>query len=104
MENGAVLEVNYSDILPFDVVSIHNVEVKTPLEARNFGGALFSVFKNRVKKLKIDISSEFSNDILEGVELAAYEFNKYKSVSKPAKLKALRFQAFQPLLVTFLKV
>lgn len=57
--------------------------------AREFGGKMYTKYKNTVTELVIDIDSKFAEDINEGVVLAGYTFDKYKTDPKKAKLDKL---------------
>jgi leucyl aminopeptidase len=84
------IDINHNRYLKDDYVSVHKKEINTAEDARQIGGMLYNKFKFTVDKLKIEIDTPFCEDLLEGVELASYEFNHYKSKTNEPRLKKVK--------------
>lgn len=69
----------------YDYITVWDGEVTTRQQARDLGGKMFTRFKSKVAELDIYVPKAQESDVGEGVRLAAYEFNKYKT--RDTKLK-----------------
>ena len=69
----------------YDFVTVCDRELKSEKDAREFGGDMFSRFKNKVSVLEINVDKH-NDAIMEGVHMAAYTFNKYKTGPEDVKL------------------
>lgn len=74
-------------------VRVENRTLKDAVSARNFGGSVYSLFKDKADTLKFNISHKFNADIKEGTTLAGYQFLKYKSDAEPNRLKEVIIDA-----------
>jgi len=70
----------------WDYITVADRELTTAKEAREFGGQMYTRFKDKVEELEIDVSTKFVNDINEGVAMAGYTFNRYKTKPKDPKI------------------
>jgi leucyl aminopeptidase len=73
----------------YDYITVIETKPKTANDARELGGDMFSKYKKIATTLELDDALGFSNDILEGIDLAGYTFNKYKTDSKDIKLDSV---------------
>ena len=70
----------------WDYITVADRELTNAKEAREFGGEMYTRFKDKVDELEIDVSDKLANDIAEGVALAGYTFNRYKTEPKDPKI------------------
>jgi leucyl aminopeptidase len=71
----------------YDYITVWDGELKTEQDYRDFGGNMFSRFKGKVSEMDIYVPKSMEKDVGEGVNLSAYEFNRYKSDESKTKLK-----------------
>jgi leucyl aminopeptidase len=74
-------------------VRVENRKITSPLEARNFGGEMYTLFKSKADVLHFNITTKYNNDIQEGSDLAGYQFLTYKSDAEPNRLQAVEIKA-----------
>ena len=70
----------------WDYITVADRELTNAKEAREFGGEMYTRFKDKVDELEIDVTDKLANDIAEGVALAGYTFNRYKTKPKDPKI------------------
>jgi len=73
----------------YDYITVIKSKPKTAQEARELGGKMFNKYKKIAATLELDEALGFINDMLEGVDLARYTFNKYKTETKDIKLQSI---------------
>lgn len=73
----------------YDYITVIKSKPKTAQEARELGGKMFNKYKKIAATLELDEALGFTNDMLEGVDLARYTFNKYKTEIKDIKLQSI---------------
>jgi len=73
----------------YDYITVIKSKPKTAQEARELGGKMFNKYKKIAATLELDEALGFINDMLEGVDLARYTFNKYKTEIKDIKLQSI---------------
>ena len=76
--NKGLINPNYAHP-DWDYITIADREITDEKSAREFGGDMYTRFKNKVTELEIDVDSKFVNDIQEGVAMAGYVFQRYKT-------------------------
>ena len=69
----------------YEFITVADRELKSEKDAREFGGDMYTRFKNKLSVLEINVD-KYNDAILEGVHMAAYTFNKYKTEPKEVKL------------------
>lgn len=70
----------------WDYITVADREITDEKSAREFGGDMYTRFKDKVTELEIDVDSKFVNDIQEGVAMAGYVFQRYKTKPKDPKI------------------
>lgn len=70
----------------WDYITVADREITDAKSAREFGGDMYTRFKDKVTELEIDVDTKFVNDINEGVAMAGYVFNRYKTKPKDPKI------------------
>lgn len=69
----------------YEFITVADRELKSEKDAREFGGDMYTRFKAKVEELEISVE-KYNDAIMEGVHMAAYTFNKYKTDAKENKL------------------
>lgn len=69
----------------YDYITISDAKLETAKDAREFGGKMYTKYKDTATELTIDTDGKFANDVNEGVTLAGYTFNRYKTSPKDPK-------------------
>lgn len=69
----------------YEFVTVSDTDIKNDHDAREFGGKMYSRFKNKVELLDINVPKKYAAAVGEGVNMAAYTFTKYKN-TESAKL------------------
>lgn len=69
----------------YDIVYVADKELTDEKTAREFGGEVYTKYKDTATELTI-IPGTHANDVNEGVALAGYTFNRYKTEPKDPKI------------------
>ena len=75
-------------------VHIEDAEIKSANDAREFAGRVYGKFKSTADSLDFRFSTEYAIELTEGAELAAYEFNKYKTNPEPNRLQTVTVNGY----------
>ena len=66
----------------YDYITVIKNKPKSAEDARTLGGDMFSKYKETATELELDDALGFTNDMLEGIDLAGYTFSWYKTDAK----------------------
>lgn len=93
LKEGESVTLTCPNKIDAQYVHVENRKITTAQEARDFGGEVYNLFKDKADILKVDVVTKFNNDIQEGTDLAGYQFLTYKSKSKPNRLQTVEIKA-----------
>jgi len=70
----------------YEYITFSDKEITDAKSAREFGGEMYTKYKDTATEIFIDVDTKFANDVAEGVALAGYTFNRYKTEPKEPKI------------------
>ena len=94
LKSGESITVTAPNNVAAQYVHIEDAEIKSSEDARKFAGSVYNHFKGSADSLDFKITTEYALDLSEGAELAAYEFNKYKTTPKPNRLQTVTVNGY----------